>query len=67
MVQTAVTVNISTAGIGAYLFSPQAEGQNIIIRTPLPVDGRRATIRWIKQEDENFFLTGLQFVDHPEP
>ncbi len=59
----AVTVNISTSGIAAYVFSPHAEGQRIFIKTDLPVDFRTATVRWIRKEDESFYLAGLKFVD----
>jgi hypothetical protein len=61
----AVTINISKAGIGAYVFSPHAEGQKIIIQSPLPVECRMAAVRWIKQEDESFYLVGLECVDQP--
>ena len=60
----AVTVNISTSGIAAYVFSRHPEGQRIIIKTPLPVECRLATVRWIKKEDESFYLAGLKFIDH---
>ncbi len=60
----AVTVNISTSGIAAYVFSRHHEGQKIIIKSPLPVDNRTATVRWIRKEDESFYLAGLKFVDH---
>ncbi len=61
----AVTVNISPSGIAAYVFSRHPEGQKIIIKSPLPVDSRMATIRWIRKEDESFYLAGLKFVDDP--
>ncbi len=60
----AVTVNISMSGIAAYVFSRYSEGQKIFIKTPLPVDSRTATVRWIKKEDESFYLAGLKFIDH---
>jgi hypothetical protein len=63
----AVTVNISTSGIAAYVFSRHPEGQKIIIKTPLPIDCRVATVRWIKKEDESFYLAGLKFIDHFPP
>ncbi len=62
-VHRAVTVNISTTGIGAYVFSPHSKGQKIIIKTPLPVHFRMATVRWIKREDASFYLAGLKFID----
>ena len=64
-VHKAVIINISKAGIGAYVFSPHAEGQKIIIQSPLPVDCRMAAVRWIKQKDASFYLVGLECVDQP--
>jgi hypothetical protein len=62
-VQKGVLVNISTTGIGAYVFSPHPEGQKIIITSRLPVDYHSAMIAWIKKEDDNFYLAGLKFTD----
>jgi hypothetical protein len=62
-VHKAVTINISRSGLGAYLFAPHAEGQRIRITSPLPVDCRIATVRWVRQEDRDFFLAGLRFDD----
>jgi hypothetical protein len=64
-VHKAVIINISKAGIGAYVFTPHAEGQKIIIQSQLPVACRTAAVRWIKQEDESFYLVGLECVDRP--
>jgi len=63
----AVTVNISNTGLSALVFSPHAEGQKIIIKSILPVDSRVATVRWITEQDESMFLTGLMFVDRTPP
>jgi len=60
----AVTVNISSSGLGAYLFSDHPEGQRIIIKSHLPVAARRAVIRRIKKEGENTYFAGLSFIRH---
>jgi hypothetical protein len=46
---------------------PPSRGIKIIIKTPLPIDCRVATVRWIKKEDESFYLAGLKFIDHFPP
>ncbi len=58
-----VTINISTSGLAAYVFTPHPEGQKIVVKSNLPAEARTATVRWIKKEDESFFMTGLKFVD----
>jgi len=62
-VHKGVLVNISTTGIGAYVFSPLSEGQKVVITTRLPVDYHSAIIAWIKKEDANAYLVGLKFAD----
>jgi hypothetical protein len=56
----AVTVNVSRAGIGAYVFAPHQEGLELYIKTSLPVDCHLATVRWNKKVNESFYLIGLQ-------
>ncbi len=58
-----VTINISHGGLSIYAFKPLAEGQQIVIRSALPVDHRIATIQWIKQEDDQLYRLGLKFND----
>ena len=60
VVHKAVTVNVSRAGIGAYVFAPHQEGLELYIKTSLPVDCRLATVRWKKKVDESIYLIGLQ-------
>ncbi len=57
-----VTVNISNSGLCFYATSPMGEGQEILIRSNLPVIYRKATVRWIKQLNEEAYKTGLMFV-----
>ena len=60
----AVTINVSDNGIGAYVFAPHSKGMKLIIKTPLPVQCRAATVRWIKKENDDFYLVGLQCNGH---
>jgi hypothetical protein len=62
----AVAVNISEKGMAVYVYRPYLEGQQIIIKSALPITSRIATVRWIKQEDKQFYLVGLHFNDHFE-
>jgi hypothetical protein len=57
-----VPVNISTSGIGAYVFHPHTEEERIFITSRLPVDCQAATIAWITKEDD-FYLARLKFAD----
>ena len=63
-VHKGVAINISDNGMAVYVFRPYAEGQQLFIKSALPIEFRAATIKWIKQEDENYYLTGLHFPDH---
>lgn len=60
-VHKGVAVNISDNGMAVYVYRPHPEGQRIFIKSPLPIEFRVATIQWIKQEDKQFYLTGLHF------
>ncbi|HEX9135394.1 MAG TPA: hypothetical protein VF905_00430, partial [Nitrospirota bacterium] len=42
-------------------------GQTIVIKSALPVDYRRAVIRWIKQESDRFYKAGFLFDACPAP
>jgi len=56
-----VVFNISNAGIGLYVFSQHAEGEELCIKSSLPVDRKLATVRWVQQEHTGFFKAGLMF------
>ncbi len=66
-VHQGVAVNISPSGLCAYLFTHIAEGQDVAIKTVLPVDCRSAEVRWIRKERDGFYSAGLQFTDPREP
>jgi hypothetical protein len=58
----AVTINISETGMSMYAFSRLPEGQEIVIKSGLPVDYRTATIRWIKEAHQRMYKIGLKFM-----
>lgn len=57
-----VTVNISNSGFCFYTSNPIGEGQEIIIRSDLPVSYRKATVRWTKRLNDEAYKAGLMFV-----
>ena len=57
-----VTINLSSAGLGMYIFDHLPNGQQITIKTALPVDSRTATICWTSKKAEGFYRTGLKFI-----
>jgi hypothetical protein len=62
-VHKAVTINISDSGLSLYAFAPLAEGQEIVITSPLPVEHRRATICWVRHEHDLMYKLGVRFVN----
>lgn len=48
-VHKGVTINLSSAGLGMYIFDLLPNGQQITIKTALPVDSRTATICWTRK------------------
>jgi hypothetical protein len=63
VVHKGIANNLSSTGLGMYIFDLLPKGQQITIKTTLPVDSRKATICWIKKEDDNFYRSGLQFSE----
>jgi len=66
-IHKAVTINLSHSGLGAYIFSALPEGQNILIKSKLPIDCSTACIRWIRQENAHFFKVGMMCNGRPSP
>jgi len=63
VVRKGVTVNMSIAGLRAYLFEALPIGQKIIIKTGIPVAHQQpANICWSKKRDFDFYLSGLKFT-----
>jgi c-di-GMP-binding flagellar brake protein YcgR len=55
----AVAINISKTGLCLYIFNPLGEGQEMIIRSSLPVPFKALSVRWIKKMEDNFYKVGL--------
>jgi c-di-GMP-binding flagellar brake protein YcgR len=62
VVHKAVTFNLSSTGLGMYMFDLLPQGEQITIKTTLPVDSRKAAICWTRKEDDNFYRTALKFL-----
>lgn len=58
----AVAVDISKSGLCIYTSTPLNEGQEITIRSILPVDSQIAVVRWIEKLNDFYYKVGLQFV-----
>jgi hypothetical protein len=63
VVYKGITNNLSSTGLGMYIFDVLPKGQQITIKTPLPVDSRTAAVCWTRKEDDNFYRSGLQFIE----
>jgi hypothetical protein len=57
-----VAVNISNSGLALYVFSHLMRGQEIHIRSFMPVDYRKASVRWVREIDEGILHAGFMFV-----
>jgi hypothetical protein len=62
VIHKGVANNLSSTGLGMYIFDPLPNGQQIIIKTALPVDSRTAAVCWTRKEDEHFYRSGLKFI-----
>ncbi len=61
-VHRGVTVNISAAGLGAYVLDPLPVGERVIIKAGLPVVQRLAMICWIAEKSASFYSAGMKFI-----
>jgi hypothetical protein len=61
-VRRGVTVNISAAGLGAYVLDPLPVGERVIIKAGLPVVQRLAMICWIVEKSASFYSAGMKFI-----
>jgi c-di-GMP-binding flagellar brake protein YcgR len=62
VVHKGITINLSSTGLGMYIFDLLPNGQQITIKTTLPVDSRTATICWTTKKDESLYRSGLKFT-----
>lgn len=54
-----VTINISDSGLCLYVSTPLSEGEELTIKSALPVTYHTATVCWVQKVDEDFYKTGL--------
>lgn len=58
---TGITTDISNSGMGLYTRNALTEGQEIVIKSILPVYFDSAIVRWSEHVDESSFKIGLEF------
>jgi hypothetical protein len=58
-----ISVDSSDSGLSLYTFAPIYAGQNIAVRTTLPVPYRKATVTWVQQRSEDLYRAGLKFIN----
>lgn len=63
-VHRGIMIDISSLGFGGYFWNDVRIGQEIILKTRLPVAFRAAIICWVQKNDDMFFRTGLKFSPH---
>jgi hypothetical protein len=52
-------VNFSSSGLCLKMHTSLSEGQSIVLKTELPNNCRNASVRWVKQMENNLYLAGL--------
>ena len=57
----AVAINISNSGLCLYTSTPLNEGQQITIKSTLPVHSQTAIVRWIQKLNDFYYKVGLTF------
>lgn len=57
-----ITIDLSATGLCMYIFDPLPQGQQIVIKTALPVDSRTAVICWTRNEESSLYRSGLKFI-----
>ena len=56
------SVDISDTGMSLYTSTPLTESQNIVIKNTLPVEFRRATVKWSRRFSADLYKVGLMFL-----
>ena len=57
----AIGVDISSSGIGLYVFTPLRAGQEVTITNGLEDTHRKCTVAWCKELGDDVFRAGLFF------
>jgi hypothetical protein len=58
-----IGTNISRSGLGIFSYAPLNEGQEMIVRSTLPVPQFAYTVSWSKMIIEDFFTVGLRVIE----
>lgn len=56
-----VTIDISNSGLCLYTKNCLSEGQEITIKSVLPVYSENAVVRWAESVDESSYKVGMEF------
>jgi len=56
------TLNISDSGLCMYTTKCLERGQEVIIRSSLPLLSKKASVRWTEKYDSFYYKVGLEFV-----
>jgi DNA-binding response OmpR family regulator len=54
----ATVINYSNSGLCLQVDIPLAESQSIMIKTELPIACNKASIRWVKEIEDDFYMAG---------
>jgi hypothetical protein len=57
-----VAINISKSGLCLYTHNILREGQEITIKSIMPITSQNATVKWIEKIDHIYYKVGLVFV-----
>lgn len=57
------TVNISDTGMCLFTSNHLKEGESIIIQNDVLLPSQKATVRWVKNFEQNFWKAGLMFIE----
>lgn len=60
-VLTGLTIDMSDSGMRLYVFREHPEGQDILLKSVLPVQREQGTIRWIKNLQNSHWIAGVMF------
>lgn len=60
-VSSGVTIDISNSGLCLYTKNCLKKGQEILIKSVLPVYSENAVVRWVQSVDESSYKVGVEF------
>jgi hypothetical protein len=57
-----IVINITKDGICLLITNPLNEGQEITIKSTIPVSSQTAVVHWIEKKDKDYYKVGLVFT-----